>query len=43
MEHQIKYGPAYALATLSLEAWNKLLSVNLTGYFLCAQAFGTAC
>ncbi len=28
------------LATLSLEAWNRLLSINLTGYFLCAQAFG---
>ena len=28
------------LATLPLEDWNRLLSVNLTGYFLCAQAFG---
>ena len=28
------------LATLPLEAWNRLISVNLTGYFLCAQAFG---
>lgn len=28
------------LDTLSLEDWNKLLGVNLTGYFLCAQAFG---
>jgi NAD(P)-dependent dehydrogenase (short-subunit alcohol dehydrogenase family) len=28
------------MATLSLEEWNRLLSVNLTGYFLCAQAFG---
>ena len=28
------------LATLSLEEWNKVLAVNLTGYFLCAQAFG---
>lgn len=28
------------IATLSLEEWNRLLSVNLTGYFLCAQAFG---
>lgn len=26
--------------TLSFEDWNALLSVNLTGYFLCAQAFG---
>lgn len=30
------------LATLSLESWNKLIAVNLTGYFLCAQAFGAA-
>ena len=28
------------LADLDLAAWNTLLSVNLTGYFLCAQAFG---
>ena len=28
------------LATLALAEWNLLLSVNLTGYFLCAQAFG---
>jgi NAD(P)-dependent dehydrogenase (short-subunit alcohol dehydrogenase family) len=28
------------IATLALEEWNRLLSVNLTGYFLCAQAFG---
>jgi NAD(P)-dependent dehydrogenase (short-subunit alcohol dehydrogenase family) len=28
------------LATLSLAEWNLLLSVNMTGYFLCAQAFG---
>lgn len=28
------------IATLPLEEWNRLLSVNLTGYFLCAQAFG---
>ncbi|WP_424140514.1 SDR family NAD(P)-dependent oxidoreductase [Roseomonas chloroacetimidivorans] len=27
------------LATLSLAEWNALISVNLTGYFLCAQAF----
>jgi len=28
------------LDTLSLAEWNLVLSVNLTGYFLCAQAFG---
>jgi NAD(P)-dependent dehydrogenase (short-subunit alcohol dehydrogenase family) len=28
------------IASLTLEEWNKLLSVNLTGYFLCAKAFG---
>jgi NAD(P)-dependent dehydrogenase (short-subunit alcohol dehydrogenase family) len=28
------------LDTLSLAEWNAVLSVNLTGYFLCAQAFG---
>src|SRR5579883_1064368 len=28
------------IATVSLEDWNRLLAVNLTGYFLCAQAFG---
>ena len=26
--------------TLSLADWSALMSVNLTGYFLCAQAFG---
>src|SRR5438874_5793943 len=29
-----------SLATVLLEEWNQLLSVNLTGYLLCAQAFG---
>lgn len=28
------------LAMVTLEEWNLLLSVNLTGYLLCAQAFG---
>ena len=28
------------LDTLSLDEWNAVLSINLTGYFLCAQAFG---
>jgi NAD(P)-dependent dehydrogenase (short-subunit alcohol dehydrogenase family) len=30
------------LATVPLDQWNLLLSVNLTGYLLCAQAFGKA-
>lgn len=30
------------LATVSLEEWNGLLAVNLTGYLLCAQEFGAA-
>src|SRR5258708_21152554 len=29
-----------ALEPLSLAEWNAVLSVNLTGYFLCAQIFG---
>jgi NAD(P)-dependent dehydrogenase (short-subunit alcohol dehydrogenase family) len=29
-----------ALESLSLSDWNSLLSVNLTGYFICAQTFG---
>jgi NAD(P)-dependent dehydrogenase (short-subunit alcohol dehydrogenase family) len=28
------------LANLSLAEWNTVLSINLTGYFLCAQIFG---
>ncbi len=28
------------LDTLTLAEWNKVLAVNLTGYFICAQAFG---
>jgi NAD(P)-dependent dehydrogenase (short-subunit alcohol dehydrogenase family) len=33
----LRSGP---LETLSLDEWNLLLSVNLTGYFLASQAFG---
>jgi NAD(P)-dependent dehydrogenase (short-subunit alcohol dehydrogenase family) len=29
-----------ALETVSLAGWNELLQINLTGYLLCAQAFG---
>lgn len=29
-----------ALATVSLAEWNAVLAVNLTGYLLCARAFG---
>ncbi len=32
----LRSGP---LSELSLELWNQLLAVNLTGYLLCAQAF----
>jgi glucose 1-dehydrogenase len=28
------------LDTLSLDLWNQIIAINLTGYFLCAQAFG---
>ncbi len=35
----LRAGP---LATLPIEEWNLLLSVNLTGYLLCAQVFGKA-
>jgi NAD(P)-dependent dehydrogenase (short-subunit alcohol dehydrogenase family) len=31
-----------ALESLPLSDWNLLLSVNLTGYFLCSQVFGRA-
>jgi NAD(P)-dependent dehydrogenase (short-subunit alcohol dehydrogenase family) len=30
------------LATISLPDWNKVLSVNLTGYLICSQVFGRA-
>ncbi|HYZ23009.1 MAG TPA: SDR family oxidoreductase [Rhodopila sp.] len=33
---------ASPLATVKPEDWNMLLAVNLTGYLLCAQAFGKA-
>lgn len=33
----LRAGP---LATIGLEAWNRVLAVNMTGYFLCSQAFG---
>jgi NAD(P)-dependent dehydrogenase (short-subunit alcohol dehydrogenase family) len=33
---------AGSLATVALDEWNLLLSVNLTGYLLCVQAFGKA-
>jgi glucose 1-dehydrogenase len=33
-------GAGGALIDLPLDEWDKLLSVNLTGYFICAQAFG---
>lgn len=31
---------AASLETITLEQWNQVLSVNLSGYLLCAQAFG---
>ena len=34
-----KYVP---LAEVSLEEWNRVISINMTGYFLCAQTFGRA-
>ncbi|MBU9454232.1 SDR family NAD(P)-dependent oxidoreductase [Burkholderia multivorans] len=33
-------GGRTALLDASLDEWNRLLSINLTGAFLCAQAFG---
>ncbi len=33
---------AGSLADVSFADWNLMLSINLTGYFLCAQAFGRA-
>jgi NAD(P)-dependent dehydrogenase (short-subunit alcohol dehydrogenase family) len=34
----LRSGP---LASLSVEEWNSLLAINLTGFFLCAQVFGS--
>src|SRR5262249_9568266 len=31
---------AGALGTVSIEDWNQAIAVNLTGYLLCARAFG---
>lgn len=31
-----------SLDTVSLDDWNEVMAVNLTGYLLCAQAFGVA-
>jgi len=31
---------AGSLEDLPLQEWNRVLSINVTGYFLCAQAFG---
>lgn len=31
---------ADALMDIAIDKWNQLLSINLTGYLLCAQAFG---
>lgn len=33
-------GAGGALLDLPLEQWNRLLSINLTGYFICSQIFG---
>jgi NAD(P)-dependent dehydrogenase (short-subunit alcohol dehydrogenase family) len=33
----IKWG---SLEDLTLEGWNSLISINLTGYFICSQVFG---
>ncbi|WP_175816486.1 SDR family NAD(P)-dependent oxidoreductase [Burkholderia diffusa] len=33
---------AGGIETISLDAWNAMLQVNLTGYMLCSQAFGRA-
>ncbi|MES2481736.1 MAG: SDR family oxidoreductase [Pseudomonadota bacterium] len=31
---------AASLEDMSLQEWNRVMSINLTGYFLCSQAFG---
>ena len=33
---------AGGIETITLDAWNAMLQVNLTGYMLCSQAFGRA-
>lgn len=33
-------GAGGSLMDLPLDQWNRLMSVNLTGYFICAQVFG---
>ncbi|MBE2276406.1 MAG: SDR family oxidoreductase [Rhodobacteraceae bacterium] len=35
-------GKFVPLAEVSLEEWNRVIAVNVTGYFICAQAFGRA-
>jgi glucose 1-dehydrogenase len=35
-------GRYVSLIEAKLEEWNRILSVNLTGYFICSQAFGRA-
>ena len=34
---------AGGLADVSLDDWSRVLAVNLTGYLLCARAFGQGC
>ena len=39
-ECRIEFCEMDALMDIAIDKWNQLLSVNLTGYLLCAQAFG---